>query len=84
MMPSKHFPDGRIVPGTTWTVPPARHSYAIFRQARFVGFALANDAELAIELWLDTHDSEGVKPRTMPGPWEAIKEGEARERGLIR
>ncbi len=83
---TKYYPDTLLpVPGTTYVrpPPPRQHTYAIFRQERFVGWCEAGSAEDAIETWIDTPYSHGVKPRSMPGPWSAVEEGEARERGLI-
>ncbi len=83
-MPSKHFADGTIVPGTTWTPPVSRQTYAIFRQERFVGWCDGDSAADAIEMWIDTPLSNGVLPRNMPGPWMAVEKTEAMERRLIK
>jgi len=63
---------------------PAGPSWAIFRQERFVGFSFGHTANQALNLWLDTPLSNGVYPwEAFRGPWSALPEAEARQRGMI-
>jgi hypothetical protein len=61
---------------------PAGPAYAIFRAERFVGFSFGHSAAEALDLWLDTPLSNGVMPG-LAGPWSAVLEPEARQRGMI-
>jgi hypothetical protein len=62
----------------------SQRTYAVFRQERFVGWCDGASATEAIDRWIDTPLSNGVSPRSMPGPWMGIEKSEAIARGMIK
>ncbi len=59
------------------------HTYAIFRQERFVGWCDGVSAIDAIDQWVDTPLSDGIDLHRLPGPWSAVEKAEAIRRKML-